>query len=70
MTEAEGPLKTYLCSYGYKGQRWSFELKAKSLNEAENRLRFLQGNGIVDGELMATIPVPSVLKRIWVWLMT
>ena len=68
MTDAGDKLKTYLCSYGYKGQRWSFEIKAKSLNEAENRLWHLQINGTVDGELMATIPSSSTLERIWTWL--
>lgn len=60
-------MKTYVCSYNYAGYKWSFEIQAESMMDARSRMAFIQSNGQVDGELMATIPVPSFLERVLAW---
>lgn len=63
-------MKTYLCSYTYKGVRYSFEIQADSIKDADDRLYAITRFGIVDGELKATIPVPSFLERLATWFHT
>lgn len=67
--EAASPTKTYLCSYRFKNQRWSLELKADSEEQAYERLRAIWTSGSVDGELKATVKL-GWLERIWTWLTT
>lgn len=43
---------TYVGSYRFAGQEWSFEIKARSYAEAQARLRSI-GLGRIDGELVA-----------------
>lgn len=48
--------RNYLCEYSYQGSRWSIEIAASSLEDAEARLRQLAG-GKVLGVTQAVIPV-------------
>jgi len=59
--------KYYLCEYRYEGERWSFEITAKSWEDAEARLtRMAYGN--VVGEVEAVLPVQLGLwAKLWVW---
>ena len=47
---------TYVGSYRFAGQEWSFEVKARSHAEAQARLRSI-GLGRIDGELVAETPL-------------
>ena len=59
--------KTYLCEYSYGGDRWSFEIKANSHEEAERKLKRIS-YGKVLGELEAVIPYDfGWMARVWVW---
>lgn len=53
----EPEFKTYLCEYGYSGDRWCLELKAASREDAEARLKAL-AFGRVEGEIMVSGKVP------------
>lgn len=47
--------KTYLFSYNYEGASWSFEIKAASPQDAQDRVKRL-AYAIYDGEEIARIP--------------
>lgn len=49
--------QTYLCTYRYNNREWSFDIKATSFGDAQNRLRAI-GCGTVDGVVQMKIPVP------------
>ena len=49
--------KTYLFSYTFEGQRWSFEMQAASPEEARERVSRLM-YATYDGELKAKIYQP------------
>lgn len=49
--------KTFLFSYRHEGSLWSAQIKAADFDDAARRLRSIGGNGKVDGELIAAIPV-------------
>ena len=65
----ETPFKTYLFEYPYQGDRWAFEIKAASPEDAEARFKAL-GWGEFKGELVHTFKVPAggLLLRFWQWL--
>lgn len=54
----EPTFKNYLVSYRYEGAQWCITIPAASHEDAEKRLSQLVF-GKVDGELMATIRIPS-----------
>jgi hypothetical protein len=54
--------KTYLCSYNYMGDEWSFELQATSIEDAQRRLMALRYNGKIDGEVFLEVE----LKTNWI----
>ncbi|MCY4168488.1 MAG: hypothetical protein OXE82_09450 [Rhodobacter sp.] len=63
-------VKTYTCSYRYKGSTYPFHIKAHSREEAEGRLAAMQF-GRVDGEFVAFIPAgpragPLVRAICWI----
>jgi hypothetical protein len=58
--------KTYACEYPFAGSRWAFTIKARSFEEAEERLRQMPW-ATVNGQLMAVIPVPRWSERIFRW---
>lgn len=63
----EEDFKTFTCEYRFNGERWGFEIKAASLEEAEQRLRSLS-QGQVLGELKAVIPHQlGWFAKLWVW---
>lgn len=57
--------KTYLVSYPFERERWSFELYATSHEEARARLRAMAW-GRVDGELVETRTL-SWFERLRLW---
>lgn len=65
--------KTFLCSYGFHGKRYGFDLQADSWEEAVDRLKAIKmGSTVsVDGELIARIPAPGFtgnLVQLWRWM--
>lgn len=66
----EPAYKTFTCEYPFNGSKWGFEIKARSFEEAEARVKAL-GWATVNGELMMTIPaevsVFGLLPRLIVW---
>lgn len=61
--------RKYLFSYRFEGAEYGFDIPATSPDEAKRRLSAM-GMARYDGELYATIPVPSggLLLRLWGWL--
>ena len=51
-------MKTYLFSYGFRGRQYSMDVKADSLQEAEERIKMMPW-AKNDGILFARIPVIS-----------
>jgi hypothetical protein len=47
--------KQFVCEYRFDGSKWSVEVWASTLEEAEMKLRAM-GKGKVLGQLAATIP--------------
>lgn len=65
--------RDYLCSYpfGRDGAQYCIIIKARSAEEAHDRLKAIGGWGVVDGELVARIkarPGAGVLVRLLVAL--
>ena len=58
-------MKTYLVSYRYKGKEYSFDIEATCFEDAENRLRFIKGNGSIDGELVLRVGAPEFLGKLF-----
>lgn len=61
--------KTYTCSYRFEGGEWGFTIKARSFEEARERVKAMVWAS-VDGELHAVIPaVPGAgwLVRFLCW---
>lgn len=56
-------MKTYVCSYWFKGEQYKFTIVADSLQDATWRLRQLKADAVIDGELMITVPIPSCWFR-------
>lgn len=64
----EEDFKTFICEYTFNGERWGLEIKATSLEEAEQRLRSLS-QGRILGELAAKIPYQlGWFAKLWVWV--
>lgn len=49
------------------GERYSDEIIAESLEDAEKRLRCIKGNANIIGELAVTIPLPFGDKLLDMW---
>lgn len=61
-----GPIyTTYIYSYEFEGEEWSFEVKAKDLAEAKRRVMAIRAARL-DGELVGSVPVPG--GRLLGWL--
>lgn len=61
----------YTCSYIFGNSQWGFEVRARSMAEAEARVIAIRRSAIVDGELIAKIPAGVGLGwgvRFAVWL--
>ena len=54
---ARRDFKTYLFSYTFEKMNWSFEIQARSQEEAVARLRAIKQTAHYDGELKASIKV-------------
>lgn len=52
-------MNVFICSYMFKGAKWSFDIHADSFEEAADKLRWLKMNAVLDGELMLSIAVPT-----------
>lgn len=66
---ADDPFKTFICSYPFQGGQWGFEIKARSFEEAQARVKAI-GWGKVDGELMMKLPgylPPSAISLLCWW---
>lgn len=61
----EQPYKTYIYSYEFEGEQWSFEVKAKDFDEAKRRVSAIR-NAKLDGELGGRVHVPG--GRFTEWL--
>ncbi len=63
--------ETYLFSYHHDGREWSFDIKAKSMDDARDRVRKLP-MARYDGVLVAKIPAGLAgagwFVRLWCWL--
>lgn len=56
---------TYIYSYEFDGEEWSFEVKAKDLAEAKRRVMAIRAARL-DGELVGSVPVSG--GRFLEWL--
>lgn len=63
-----GGYKTYICSYRFDDGQWGFEIKARSFEEARERVKAMVWAS-VDGEVVTKIPVlgGGVLLRFIQW---
>lgn len=52
-------LKPFACTYRFEGRPIGITVEARSLEEVSARLRSIGMTAVVEGELVATIPVPS-----------
>ena len=61
--------KTYLFEYPYKGDRWGFEIKATSVEDAEARFKQIPW-GKYSGELLFSTDVSDdgLIHRFMSWL--
>lgn len=57
-------MDTYLCSYTFRGDRWGFDIQAESFQDAQWRLHAIMKDGMVDGKLIASIPVTPTFS-VW-----
>lgn len=57
MNMPEKPFKTFVCHYYHAGSKWGLNITAADREDAEARVKKL-GNLKLDGELIATYPVP------------
>lgn len=60
-------MKTYLCTYYFHGDKYEFEIQADSITEACDRMLAIKCSALVEGELMATIPVPTFWGKLVAW---
>ncbi|OQS34131.1 hypothetical protein B0T40_16180 [Chromobacterium haemolyticum] len=62
----EEEFKSYLFEYRYNGERYGFQIKARSAEEAKQHLRCIASNASYDGEICLVIDVGngSMLKRL------
>ena len=61
--------KPFICSYRFQDKLWGFEIKARSHQDALERLKAIQRNAIVDGEVIASGALfPAFSKRFVEWL--
>lgn len=63
--------KTYICNYRFDGGEWGFTIKARSFEEAKQRIKAMVWAS-VEGEVGAIIPAaPGVgfLVRAYCWLL-
>ena len=56
------PFQDYLFEYPHDGGTWALKVKARSPEDAQDRLRSLAW-ARYKGEVAATIPVPSLLGK-------
>lgn len=62
---------TYLCDYKYQGKTYSVNIRASSIEDAQERLAAIINNGKIVGELKLSIPIPikeNWFKKIQKWL--
>ena len=57
---------SYLCSYFYRGSRWSFEIQAESWSEAQERILAMR-SATVDGQSVTKIEARWI-ERVRAWL--
>lgn len=54
--DLDGGFKRYVVEYPFGNSRWGFTISARSLEEAEERIKRIGAYGCIKGELVATIP--------------
>jgi hypothetical protein len=60
--------KPYCISYQHQGASWGAEILAADHDDAVRRLRAIGTTGVVDGQLMATIPATvGFWVPLWCW---
>lgn len=65
---ADDGYATHLFSYRFADARWTLDIKAKSADEARERLKALAW-ATYDGELIASVPAaPRSAVRLFDWL--
>jgi hypothetical protein len=64
MMSQEEQFKTYLCDYYYQGQKWTIDIPATSLQDAQERLKAIHSGEIV-GELKFRILAGTSVKINW-----
>lgn len=60
--------KTFTCSYPFRGARWTFDIQAGDVEDAQERLKAISGWGRVDGEVVVRVGGRGALGRLWRWL--
>lgn len=63
-------LKNYLFEYRYNGERYGFQIKARSEEEAKQRVRCIGSNASYDGEICLVIDSGqfNIIKRVMNYL--
>lgn len=60
--------KTYLVDYDFYGDTYQFEVVADDAEEVQRRIFAIKGTARYAGELYISVPVPTIVERIWYWL--
>lgn len=60
-------MKTYIFDYRYKGETWSFEITAESVNDAQQIIRALPWCKYVGEKVLETRS--PLIARLTVWMM-
>lgn len=59
----------HLASYDFRGDRWSLDLDADSVPEAQARIEAMRRSLVYDGEVFVTIAIPTGwLARLRRWM--
>lgn len=56
-TDDDGMLFKYVVSYSHKGRAYGFTIWAESMAGAENRLHSISESGLVNGRMLAELPL-------------
>lgn len=62
--------RTYLFEYFHEGSRWSFEIPANSLEDAQarvNKLPLAKYVGVLEMKIPAYVPGAGLFVRFWCW---
>ena len=58
-------MKTYAITYRMDGFEYAESIKAESFEDADKRIKAIRQTGLVEGEIHASVPVPTFFARLF-----